>query len=252
MADLSDQQKQRYLRNIAVSEIGELGQKKLLSAKVLVVGAGGLGSSALFYLAANGVGTIKIVDDDKVEISNLQRQIIHNLNNINQNKTESAKQKINLLNEDVKIEAINLRVDKNNLPSLIKDCDDIIDCSDNFQTRFAINQSCVQNSKKLVFAAVKEFSGQLSFFDFSKKNQPCYSCFNHNDIEQNFELPISQKGILGSVPGVLGSMQATMAINQILEVGENLAGKMIICDFLNFNFRKINLSKNASCKICSS
>ncbi len=251
MINLNPNQKQRYLRNIIIPQIGEDGQKKLLAAKILVIGAGGLGSSVILYLAANGIGNITIVDDDVVEISNLQRQIIHNSCDLDKSKVKSAKAKVKLLNDDVNIEVLNLRIDRDNLSKIINDFDCVIDCSDNFSTRFSINEVCFKNSQKLIFAAVKEFSGQLSFFNFAKKNQPCYSCFNHNDDTKNSDLPLEQKGILGSIPGILGSMQATLAINHILGIGEDLAGKMIICDLSKFNFRKISLSKNESCKICS-
>mgnify|MGYP003339387967 FL=1 len=227
------------------------GQKKLLASNILVIGAGGLGSSAIYYLAANGVGNITVIDNDEVELSNLQRQIIHNNSDIGEAKVYSAKKKINLLNDDVIISPIKMRIDYEYLKKIVNNFDYILDCSDNFNTRFAINKACYENSMNLISAAVKEFYGQLAFFNFSKKSQPCYSCFNHNDIKKDFDLPISEKGILGSIPGILGSMQATLTINQILNIGQDMSAKMMICDLLNFNFRQVKLNKNRSCKICS-
>lgn len=250
MSQLSQEQKNRYLRNIIIDEIGDSGQQKLLQSNVAVIGAGGLGSSAIYYLAANGVGNIAIIDNDIVEISNLQRQIIHNYSDINLRKCQSAKNKVNLLNNDITIEAIDIRANKNNLGPIIKDYDIVLDCSDNFETRFAINEVCYHNSKLLISAAVKNFYGQLAIFN-SGVNDPCYACFNHDDKKREQEMPAIQKGILGSVPGVMGSMQASMTINHILSIGDNMVGKMLICDFLKFAFRTIKITKNQSCKICS-
>jgi adenylyltransferase/sulfurtransferase len=247
---LSDNQNQRYLRNTILPEIGQNGQIKLLEAKVLIIGAGGLGSPAIYYLAAAGVGNIGVVDDDVVEISNLQRQIIHNNSDIGRKKVDSAKEKINLLNNDVKITTHAIRIDYQNLTNLVKNYDFILDATDNFPTRFIINQVCFQQRKTLIFAAVKGFLGQISTFKPYQKNNPCYACFNPNIVGQDFTLPLSQKGILGAVAGIAGSLQAATTVKEILEIGESLVGKILVFDFLKNEFRKTSLKKNPNCKIC--
>jgi molybdopterin/thiamine biosynthesis adenylyltransferase len=244
--------KDRYLRNIILPQIGEDGQEKLLKAKVLVIGAGGLGSPAIYYLSASGVGNIGVVDDDVVELSNLQRQIIHNQKDIGKSKVKSAEEKILLLNEDVKITPYSIRVDEKNLADLVKDYDFILDATDNFPSRFVINEVCHRQKKPLIFAAVKGFLGQVSTFKSFQQNQPCYVCFNPNIVGKNFSLPLSEKGILGAVAGTIGSLQATTTIKEILGIENDLVGKILIFDFLKNDFRKVTLKKNPQCKICQS
>jgi adenylyltransferase/sulfurtransferase len=243
-------QQQRYLRNTILPQIGDDGQKKLLQAKVLVIGAGGLGSPALYYLAAAGVGNIGVADDDVVELSNLQRQIIHNQNDLGKRKVKSAKEKINLLNDDVKITTYEVRIDHQNLTELVKNYDFILDATDNFPSRFVINQVCHQQQKPLIFAAVKGFLGQVSTFKSYQNNNPCYACFNPNIVGEGFSLPLSEKGILGSVAGTVGALQATTTIKEILGIDENLVGKILIFDFLHNEFRKVALKKSLSCVVC--
>jgi molybdopterin-synthase adenylyltransferase len=247
---MQENQKQRYLRNTILPQIGEAGQTKLLQAKVLIIGAGGLGSPAIYYLAAAGVGNIGIVDDDVVELSNLQRQIIHNQNDLGKKKVESAKEKINLLNEDVKITTYPIRINHENLTQLVKNYDFILDCTDNFPTRFIINQVCHQQKKPLIFAAVKGFLGQVSTFKSYLPNNPCYACFNPNIVGEGFSLPLSEKGILGAVAGTAGTLQATTAVKEILGIGDSLVGKILVFDFLKNEFRKVSLKKNPSCEMC--
>jgi molybdopterin-synthase adenylyltransferase len=249
---LSEDQKQRYLRNIILSEIGEAGQEKLLKSKILVIGAGGLGSAVLFYLTAVGVGNIGIADDDAVELSNLQRQVIHNSNDLNKKKTISAKEKLSALNPDISITTYPIRINKNNLSELVIDYDFIIDATDNFPTRFIINEVAHKQKKPLIFAAVKGFHGQISVFKSYLPENPCYACFNPNIVDNSFSLPLSEKGILGAVAGSAGAMQATNAIKEILQIGESLVGKILICDFLKNDFHKTILKKNPNCKVCSS
>ena len=247
---LTENQKQRYLRNTILPQIGEEGQEKLLRAKVLVVGAGGLGSPVLFYLAAAGVGNIGVIDDDVVELSNLQRQVIHNEKNLGQKKVESAKEKISLLNPDVKLEIFTQRADRKSLREISANYDFILDATDNFPTRFIINEIAHEQKKPLIFAAVKGFLGQVSVFKSYEKTNPCYACFNPNIVDENFSLPLSEKGILGSIAGTVGAIQATAAIKEILGLEESLVGKILVFDFLKNEFRKVKLSKNPSCKIC--
>ncbi len=246
---LSSNQQQRYLRNTILPEIGEEGQKKLLEAKVLVIGAGGLGSPILLYLAAAGVGNIGVIDDDLVELSNLQRQVIHDQENLGKKKVLSAKKKILALNEDVNVEIFDERANRESLGKILPKYDFVLDATDNFPTRFIINELCHKLQKPLIFAAVKGFSGQVSIFKSYEKN-PCYACFNPNLVDENFSLPLSEKGILGSVAGAIGALQATTVIREILKIGESLVGKILIFDFLKNEFRKVALKKNPNCKIC--
>lgn len=248
---LTNSQKERYLRNLVLPEIGEEGQEKLLNARILIVGAGGLGSPALFYLAAAGVGNIGVIDDDVVELSNLQRQIIHNVDNLDQKKVHSAKEKITALNPDVNLEIFDIRADRDSLRKISANYDFILDATDNFPTRFIINEICFEQKKPLIFAAVKGFLGQVSTFKAYENNNPCYACFNPNIVSEGFTLPLSEKGILGSVAGTGGALQATTTIKEILSIGESLVGKILIFDMLDNNFRRVVLKKNALCKTCS-
>jgi len=263
---LSPQKTQRYLRNTILPEIGVEGQEKLLRARVLIIGAGGLGSPALFYLAAAGVGNIGIIDDDVVELSNLQRQVIHNFSDLGKKKVISAKEKIAALNQDVNLQIYECRADHDSLGKIAINYDYILDATDNFYTRFMINEVCHKLHKPLIFAAVKGFIGQVSTFKSYEKTfaqpqltakqnfiggqNPCYACFNANFVDENFSLPLSEKGILGSVAGTIGALQATTAIKEILEIGESLVGKILIFDFLKNEFRKVVLKKNFSCQVC--
>ncbi len=248
---LTDLQKQRYLRNTLLPEITEIGQEKLLRARVLVIGAGGLGSPVLLYLAAAGVGNIGAIDDDVVELSNLQRQVIHNVSNLNQKKVVSAREKILALNPDVNLEIFEQRATAESLRKISANYDFILDATDNFPTRFVINQICHEQKKPLIFAAVKGFLGQVSTFKSYENFNPCYACFNPNIVGADFSLPLLEKGILGSVAGATGALQATTAIKEILEIGESLVGKILIFDFLKNEFRKTTLNKNLNCKVCS-
>lgn len=246
---LNENQKQRYLRNIILPEITEDGQLHLLAARVLVVGAGGLGSPVLFYLSAAGVGNIGVMDDDVVELSNLQRQVIHNVGDLEKKKVLSAQEKISALNEDINLQIYDCRATRDSLSKIAQDYDYILDATDNFPTRFMINEICHKMHKPLIFAAVKGFLGQVSVFK-SYESGPCYACFNPNIVDENFSLPLSEKGILGSVAGTIGALQATTAIKEILGIGESLVGKILVFDFLKNEFRKIKLSKNTNCAIC--
>ncbi len=248
---LTENQKQRYLRNTILPEITESGQEKLLCARVLVVGAGGLGSPVLFYLAAAGVGNIGVIDDDVVELSNLQRQVIHNVENLGQKKVLSAKEKISALNPDINLEVFEKRATRESLCKISANYDFILDATDNFPTRFIINEICHQQKKPLIFAAVKGFLGQVSVFKSYENNNPCYACFNPNIVDENFSLPLSEKGILGSVAGTIGALQATTTVKEILGIGESLVGKILVSDFLKNDFRKVILKKNSQCGVCS-
>lgn len=248
---LSENQKERYLRNLILPEIGEEGQAKLLKVKVLIIGAGGLGSPNLFYLAAAGIGNIGLMDHDEVELSNLQRQIIHNQENLGQKKVQSAKDKISLLNEDVKLTIFEEKATKENLLKILPNYDYIIDATDNFPTRFIINEAAHICKKPLIFAAVKGFLGQVSIFKSYENDNPCYACFNPNIVGEGFSLPLSEKGILGGVAGSIGALQATSLVKEILGIGDDLTGKILVFDLLKNEFRKVKLNKRKNCEVCS-
>ena len=241
----------RYSRNTTLKEISREGQEKLLNSSVLVVGAGGLGSPLLLYLAAIGIGRIGIIDDDKVDLSNLQRQIIHETNDIGCLKTESASESVYDLNPDIKVEIYNQRLTENNITEIIKKYDIIADGSDNFETRFLINDICHKEKRTLVSAAILEFSGQLyTFKSYADSCYPCYRCL-YNDIPPAGTAPkCSESGVLGSVAGIMGSWQATEIIKEILGIGESLAGYFIIFDALTSESRKIKINPDPKCKCC--
>lgn len=250
---LSDQQLERYARHIILKEVGGIGQKKLLSAKVLVVGAGGLGSPLLLYLAAAGVGTLGIVDDDVVSLSNLQRQVIHDTAAVGVAKTDSADGRIQAINPDVTVIKHQMRMTVENAEDIISAYDIVADGCDNFETRLLVNDTCAKLGKVLVSAALSQFEGQLATFKpFEKQSDtplPCYRCFVP-DIPDTQELSCSEQGILGVIAGVMGTMQATEVIKEILGIGDSLAGKILIYDTLSQRQRLIGLPRDPNCPTC--
>jgi len=251
MFNFTEEQIKRYARHIILPEVGGKGQEKLLNSKVLVIGAGGLGSPAILYLAAAGVGTIGIVDFDVVDFSNLQRQVIHNTERVGTPKVESAKKTVEMLNPDVKVIAYNTRISKENIMDIIKDYDVVLDGTDNFPTRFLINDACYFAGKPLVSAAMLRFEGQVSVFDFRMKEQsPCYRCLFPEPPPPGLVPSCQEAGILGSIGGIMGCIQATEAIKLILGIGEPLVGKLLIMDALSMDFRKVKLRKDPNCPLC--
>jgi thiazole biosynthesis adenylyltransferase ThiF len=251
MFKFTEEQIKRYARHIILPEVGGKGQEKLLNSKVLVIGAGGLGSPAILYLAAAGVGTIGIVDFDVVDFSNLQRQVIHNTERVGTPKVESAKKTVEMLNPDVKVIAYNTRISKENIMDIIKDYDVVLDGTDNFPTRFLINDACYFAGKPLVSAAMLRFEGQVSVFDFRVKEQsPCYRCLFPEPPPPGLVPSCQEAGILGSIGGIMGCIQATEAIKLILGIGEPLVGKLLIMDALSMDFRKVKLRKDPNCPLC--
>ncbi len=248
--NLTDKDIDRYSRNIILPEIGGEGQYKLLQSKVLIIGIGGLGSPLLMYLAAAGIGNITIIDSDKVELSNLQRQVIHSTNNIGKFKVDSAKNFIDQINPEIKITKINSRVDEHNINELILKNDIIADGSDNFKTRFLVADTCYRLKKILVSAAITKYEGQISTWK-NKKNLPCYRCLFENEPTNNNLNNCSSNGVLGSIGGVFGSLQATEVIKEILKIGNSLSGFLNIYDLLNNTFRKIKINKDPNCRFCS-
>jgi len=238
---------ERYSRQIILKKIGVVGQKKLLQSSVLIVGVGGLGSPISIYLAALGVGKIGIIDKDNIEISNLSRQIIFSTNDIKKIKSSTAVNKLKKINPDVQFKSFNKKLTKKNINQIAKNFDLIIDGSDNFRTRFLINDYCLQSKKILVSGAISKFDGQVYTFNFSKKKSPCLRCFIPNmpinpDIDN-----CEYEGVLGTLGGIIGSIQANETIKEILGIGDSLCGYILIIDGLKLKFRKIKLNKRSDC-----
>jgi adenylyltransferase/sulfurtransferase len=237
----------RYSRQIMLPQIDIEGQQILTNITILLVGLGGLGSISSIYLASSGIGHLIIADFDKVELSNLQRQIVHNTNDIDKYKVDSAKDKILKINPNVKVTTIK-DLNQKNIDYWIDKSDIVLDGTDNFDTRFQINTACVKNKTPLVSAAVIRFEGQLSVFKGYKQDLPCYQCLYQpiNDRQEN----CSTSGVMAPVVGMIGSLQALQAIKVILKLDEQLAGKLMLIDALDLTFRKVKISKNKTCEIC--
>jgi len=247
--ELTKEQIERYSRHIILPNIGEVGQKKLLSAGVLIVGCGGLGSPAAYYLAAVGIGKLGLIDADNVELHNLQRQILHTTQNIGKPKVESAKETLKRLNPDIEVVTYQTRLTSSkNILDIIKEYDIVIDASDNFPTRYLVNDACVLSNKPLIHAGVLMFSGQITTIIPYKS--PCYRCIFPAPPPPGAVPSCQEAGILGVVPGVLGVLQATEAIKYILKIGELLVGKLLIFDALEVSFRKVNVRRNKECELC--
>ena len=237
----------RYSRQIILKKIGATGQKKLLRSSVLIVGAGGLGSPIAIYLAALGIGKICVIDKDKVEISNLARQIIFDTNDINKKKSSVAINKIKKINPDIKVKCFNKNLTRMNINQIAKNFDLLIDGSDNFRTRFLVNDYCFKNKKILISGAISKFDGQVYTFNFNKKNSPCLRCFipklpNNPDVNN-----CEYDGVLGPLAGIIGSIQANEAVKEILKIGDTLCGYILVFNALKLNFRKVKLNKRSDC-----
>ncbi len=245
---LSNEQLERYSRNILLKGVGIKGQEKLLSSKVLVIGAGGLGSVSIMYLATAGVGTIGIADKDTVELSNLNRQIIHNTNTIGKPKTESAKETLTKLNPDIRINIYN-KISSENISEIISQYDFIIDATDNFETKFLINDACVNEKKPFSHAGIVGFEGQLMTYVPNKGC--CYRCVFKEPPKKECVSSCFTDGVLGAAVGIIGSLQATEAIKYILGIGELLTGHLLTYNALTSEFRKIKLPPiNKECPVC--
>ena len=253
MADesiLDDARLTRYARHILLDELGIEGQERLLAARVLIVGAGGLGSPAALYLAAAGVGHLVLVDDDVVELSNLQRQILHAMAGLGRPKAESGRDALLALNPDIQIQALVERLDETRLHALVQDADVVLDCSDNFATRHAINRACVAARKPLVSGAAIKFSGQISVYDLRDADAPCYHCLfpEADDVE---ELRCATTGVLGPLVGMVGSVQAAEAIKLIVGMGEPLVGRLLSVDALRMQWHTIRFRRDPGCPACA-
>lgn len=239
---------ERYARHIVLREVGGTGQAKLKAARVLVVGAGGLGSPVILYLAAAGVGTIGIADNDAVSLSNLQRQIAHRTADIGRLKTDSARDSALAINPHVSIQTHAVRLTGENARALIGQYDIVADGSDNFATRFLIADTCHVAGKTLVSAAVSEFSGQLA--TFRPEGRPCYRCFIAEAPPEGSVRPCTEAGVLGAAAGVMGTLQALEILKEITGAGQSLAGRLLIYDALDTRFRTVTLSPDPNCPLC--
>lgn len=249
---LTVKQEQRYARHVILKEVGVIGQLKLLGSRVLIIGTGGLGSPVALYLAAAGVGTIGLVDPDIVELSNLQRQIIHSNKDVGKLKVRSGKETIEELNSDVKVVTYIEWVNSTNITDIIRDrdYDFVIDATDNFPAKFLINDACVLLQKPFSHGGIMQLSGQTMTYVPGKG--PCYRCVFLNPPPVEAYPSAEEKGVLGVIPGIIGSIQATEAIKYLLGIGELLTGKLLIFEAADMEFRKVEISARTNCKVCGS
>lgn len=245
---MDETQIERYARHIVLKEVGGAGQQKLLRSKVLAIGAGGLGSPLIMYLAAAGVGTIGVIDDDTVALSNLQRQVLHGAEDLGLAKTESAVRAVRRINPDVRIVEHRTRIEGANARDLVEGYDIVCDGSDNFATRFAVHDACFAARRPLVSAAVLRFDGQIATWRGWEPENPCYRCL-YRDIPPE-EQSCARDGVLGAIVGVMGSLQATETIKELLELGEGLTGRLLIYDGLSASFRRIKVRPDPECPLC--
>lgn len=247
--DLKPDELRRYARHIVLPEIGEEGQQKLLASSVLVIGAGGLGSAALAYMAASGIGRLGVVEPDRVELSNLQRQILFESSDIGRTKAEAARDRIEEMNGDCKVELFHERLTKDNAKQLVSGFDAVVDGSDNFTTRFAVNDACFSEMIPLISAAISGFNAQLSTFKaYLGKPHPCYRCLVAEIPER--EMTCEQEGIVGPLAGIMGSMQALEVIKELLGIGESLSGSLLVMEALTMQIRKVVLPRDPACPVC--
>ena len=238
---------ERYSRQIILKDIGIIGQKKISNAKVLIVGAGGLGSPVAEFLSRAGIGTLGLVDNDKVTLSNLHRQSLYNTNDIKKFKVQVAKEKIKKINPNTKINIYKIRLNEKNFKKIINNYDYIIDGSDNFSTKFLLNDFCLKFKKILITGAISKFDGHIFTFNFKNKKIPCLRCFFQESEISDDILDCESEGILGTVAGIVGTIQANEVLKKILNIGQSIDGYIFILDLLNLNFRKIRLKKRKIC-----
>jgi len=247
---VTDEQLLRYSRHILQSEIGIEGQQRLLASHALVIGAGGLGSPVALYLGTAGVGHITIVDNDAVDVTNLQRQIAHNLSRVGQPKAESARETIAAINPDVQVTPLVLRADAARLDALVRDADVVVDCSDNFATRHAVNAACVAHRKPLVSGAAIGFDGQVSVYDSRDAASPCYACLF--PAEATFEeVQCATMGVFAPLVGIIGSVQAAETLKLLIGTGTSLAGRLQMLDARTMEWNEIKMARQPSCAVCA-
>jgi molybdopterin/thiamine biosynthesis adenylyltransferase len=247
--NLDDHQLLRYSRHILLDEIGIEGQGKLLASHALVLGAGGLGSAAAFYLASAGVGKITLVDHDQVDLTNLQRQILHTEQRVGFNKVDSAKLTLEQLNPHIQIQTICEKADAKRLSELIQQADVVLDCTDNFPTRHAINAASVKYQKPLVSGAAIQFDGQCSVFDKRLPDAPCYACIFPPELQFE-ETACATMGVFAPLVGIIGTMQAAEALKLLMQVGTSLAGKLLLLDARTMQWQQITAKRNPQCAVC--
>ena len=240
---------ERFSRQIVLKDIGTLGQKKILSSKVLIVGVGGLGSPAVEFLSRAGIGSLGIIDDDIISLSNLHRQSLYNTSDIGKLKVKIAKDKIKKINPNTKVTIYNIRLNNINFKKIINNYDYIVDGSDNFKTKFLLNDFCLKFKKTLVTGAISKFDGHIFTFNFKNKKIPCLRCFFQESNISNDLLNCESDGILGTVAGIVGTIQANEVLKKILNIGMGLDGYIFIIDLLHLKFRKVKLKKRKNC-IC--
>lgn len=248
MYNFSKEQIERYSRHIILKEVGGMGQTKLLESKVLLIGAGGLGSPIAVYLAAAGVGTLGIIDDDVVDLSNLQRQILHGTSDIGTPKTKSAQATIAEMNPDVKVIPINERINSENAFQILEQYDLIVDGCDNFQTRYLINDACVMLGKPIVHGSIFQFDGQVTVLYPGKG--PCYRCIFPEPPPAGLAPSCQEAGVFGVLPGIIGTIQAVEAIKILLNIGDSLIGTLLLFDALTMSFNRMKLRQDENCPMC--
>ncbi|MGE5094327.1 MAG: HesA/MoeB/ThiF family protein [Betaproteobacteria bacterium] len=247
---MDDNQRLRYSRHLLLNEFGEEAQERLLAAHALVVGAGGLGSSALMYLASSGVGRITICDGDRVDLTNLQRQVVHRQSSIGEPKAQSAAATLREINPDVRVEALVERAGPERLAVLVRAADVVLDCSDNFATRHAINRACVAARRPLVSGAGIGFDGQVAVFDLRSAEAPCYHCLFAEDARSEEER-CATMGVFAPLVGVVGTMQAAEAIKLVAGIGESLSGRLLLFDSLTSRWHEVRLARDPKCRVCA-
>lgn len=246
---MNDDQLLRYSRHILLPELGVEGQARLVAAHALVIGAGGLGSPAALYLASAGVGRITLVDPDRVDLTNLQRQILHVTRAVGRPKVESGRDTLAALNPEVEVHALQARLEGEGLDDAVAAVDLVLDCSDNFPTRHAANRACVRHRKPLVSGAAVRFDGQISVFDLRHGDSPCYACLFPEDATPE-ELRCAVMGVFAPVTGIIGTMQAAEALKLLAGIGEPLVGRLLLLDALTMDWRSIRLRKDPQCRVC--
>lgn len=246
---MDDQQRLRYSRHLLLNEFGEEAQERLLGAHALVIGAGGLGSAALMYLASSGMGRITVCDGDKVDLTNLQRQVVHRQESIGTPKAGSAAATMRAINPEIRVEALEERAAPDRLAALVRTADVVLDCSDNFATRHALNRACVAAKKPLVSGAGIRFDGQVAVFDLRRPDAPCYHCLFAEDARAEEER-CATMGVFAPLVGIIGTFQALEAIKLVAAVGETLAGRLMLFDALASRWHEVRLARDPHCQVC--
>ncbi len=252
MTEFTDEQVHRYARHIILPEIGGEGQRRLLEARVLVVGAGGLGSPAALYLTAAGVGTLGLADFDTVDVTNLQRQVLHGTADVGRRKTASAAETLASLNPDVRVVEIDQRLDARNALGVLTDFDVVVDGSDNFPTRYLLNDACYLTRTPLVHGAIFQFEGEATTFTWSDPEAPCYRCLFPSPPAPGSVPSCAEAGVLGALAGTIGTIQATEAVKIVCGIGTPIAGRLLLYDALRARFSEVRVTRDVSCPLCGS